>query len=390
MSSTTPPVARKRVRTWALATGLALSSVAMSACGSASGTGSDSSAASPSSSALAGEVAQLTKPLDALPVPTEPVGDISSLKGKTVYYIPLTQQAPEFAVAGKGLTAALTRAGLKIQICDGKGTPTDINACVVQATEAKAGAIVIDAVAYGMAANSLDAAQQAGIPIVSSDNIPDPDHPESKTLIYEAYDTGSLMDEALAKYVALDSGGKADLLVNVDTDGPSPMKYATDGATAFAAACPSCKRTTNQVSSANFSLVPSSTSAALLKDPNVNYVESQFAQFLQPTQTGIQQTSRTDIKVVTGAADLNTLKAVQDGSIAAAAAQAPAFTGWVDADAALRMMLGKTPPKYTIPIRLFTKDTMGDVTLTDADEQNAVWFGPAGFQDEFAKLWGVS
>lgn len=363
----------------------------LTACGNNSDdtAGTSTGATSGASSALAAEVDTLTKPLSAYPVPTTPVDNASSLSGKTVYYIPITQQSPQFAVTGKTLTAAMSAVGIHVQICDGKGTPTDVSACVNQATQAKAGAIITDAIPYGLGSNAFDAAQSANIPVIISNQIPDASHPASKTLAYIPAG-GSAMEEALAKWITLDSGASAHVLINQNADGPSPAAFVAAGQTVYASACPKCKITINQVSSANFSLVPSSTSAQLLRDPNIDYLESQFEQFLQATQTGLKQTSRTDVKVVTGAAQLSGLQAVKSGSIDAAAAQASAFQGWVDTDAALRLMLGQELPTYTIPVRLFTRDTIGSVPLTSQAEESGEWFGPTTFTTDFKKLWGLS
>lgn len=55
----------------------------------------------------------------------------------------------------------------------------------------------------------------------------------------------------------------------------------------------------------------------------------------------------------------------------------------------MRLMLGTDVPEYTIPVRLFTRDTIGSVELTSDAEQSGVWFGPVTFRDDFKKLWGV-
>ncbi|UDY23450.1 sugar ABC transporter substrate-binding protein [Nocardioides sp. Kera G14] len=395
MTSTTTPVAWKRMRNWAFATGLALSGVALSACGSSSDdAGSDSSttaAASSSTDTSTGSdaLADLTKPLDAYPVPTDAV-DAKALSGKTIYYIPISQQAPQFSITAKGLTAAAAKVGAKVQVCDGKGTPTDIGACVGQATSAKAAAIIVDAIPYGLAANGLDAAQKAGIPVIVGNNIPDEAHPASKTLAYVGPEAGGDMEKALARFVIADSDGKANLLINADTDGPSPLAWVKEGQQIFDDECPDCKVATNNVSSANFNLVVPSTSSALLKDPNITYVQSQYEQFLQPTQTAIQQASRTGIKVLDGAAGIASVKAVEAGTLVATAGQASTYQGWVYLDAVARLTAGSAVPDYTIPVRLFTKDTLGDTKVTEAAQDSGEWFGPTTFTDDFAKLWGVA
>jgi ribose transport system substrate-binding protein len=382
-----------RPRHWAAAGTAAILAASLTACGSdsdsASGSGTTASG-STDTSALSGDVAALDKPLDSYSLPTAAVGDVSALAGKTIYYVPVTLQAPQFASTQKIIADAADAAGLKVQVCDGKGTPTDINACITQAVSAKAGAIVTDAIAYGLAASSLDAAQQAKIPVVINSQIVDEDHPASATLAYVGENAGSDQQKALAEWTIADSGGKADLLINQNTDGPSPAAFVDAGKQVFSEKCPDCKVTINGVSSSNFSLVPSSTSAALLKDPNIGYVQSQFEQFLQPTQAGIQSASKTGLKVITGAAELSSLKALQSGQIQAAAGQAASYQAWADIDAVLRMMQGKQAPDYDIPVRLFTQDSVADLDVTEDALESGEWFGPTTFTDDFKKLWGVA
>jgi len=372
----------------------ALLAAALTACGSGSGgsAGSSGSAAAKggSGSSLPSDVAALTKPLASYPVPTQAVANAKSLAGKTIYYIPISQQAPQFTITAKTLTAAAAKVGVKVQICDGKGTPTDISACIGQGTQAQAAAIIVDAIPYVLAANALDAAQKAKIPVIIGNNIPDSAHPASKTLAYVGENAGAAMETALAKWVIADSDGKADILINGDTDGPSPVSWLAQGTKVYSDSCSGCKVTTNKVSSSNFSLVGSSTSSALLKNPSIDYVESQYEQFLQPTQTGIQQTSRTGIKVIDGAAQLSSVQAVKNGSLAVAAGQASAYEGWVYMDAVLRMATGQTLPTYTIPVRLFTKDTLAGTDVSETGQDSGSWFGPTRFTDQFAKLWGVA
>ncbi|PWJ26820.1 monosaccharide ABC transporter substrate-binding protein (CUT2 family) [Branchiibius hedensis] len=366
----------------------------VTACGSSSDNsgGSGTATTGGNGSALAAEVAKLEKPLDKYPVPTAPISNVASLKGKTVYYVPITMQSPQFKVTLASVTAAFKTVGVNVQSCDGKGTPTDVAACITQATDQKAAAIITDAIPYVIAANAFDAAQKAGIPVVISNQVSSDDaHPASKTLAYIPAG-GSGMQEALAKWVTVDSGAKANILINQGTDGPAPAVFVAAGQAVYKSQCPNCVVTINKVSSANFSLIPSSTSSALLKNPNVNYVESQFEQYLQPTQTGVQQAGRTsDVKGLTGSVQLGGLQQLKSKNfLYAAAGQASSFQGWVDADAVMRLVLGDELPSYTIPVRLFTRDTVNSITLSSAAEESGEWYGPTTFTEDFKKLWGVS
>ena len=113
----------------------ACSSSSSSTTGTTSGSSSPSSSASATSPADSGvalaqqTVTKLEATTSSYPVPTASVPGVSKLKGRTVFYIPLLQDVPTFAVAAQTMKAALTRAGLKLQVCDGQAQPTAV-ACV--------------------------------------------------------------------------------------------------------------------------------------------------------------------------------------------------------------------------------------------------------------------
>lgn len=369
----------------------------LTACSSGTSDPGSSPAASGSSTnaAVAAKVAKLEKLPASYPIPSGQVSGISKLKGKTVYYIPLTQQSPQFGVTQVALQAALGKVGISLQVCNGNATPTNVAACFSQATKADAAAIITDAVPYVLAANSFSAAVSAGIPVLYTDQTAGSGAPAASSKFGYVYAPGGAQMAAVADWIINDSGGKGNVLINESTDGPSPVSFVESAQTEFKKECPGCTVTTNKISSANFSLIAPSTSSALLKDPGVQYVISEFDQYLQPTQGGVQQAGKTaTVKGVSGAAQLSGLQQLANKNfLYADVGQASAYQGWVDADAVLRMLTGTSGaslPAYTIPIRLFTRDNIGSVKLTDAAQASGAWFGPSDYTKSFLKLWGVN
>jgi len=381
----------RRGRLLAVAGTVAVAALALAGCDS-SGSPGTTSGPSDSSTAtgIAAEVAALEAPLSDWPVPTDKVSDPNALKGKTVYYVPVTLQSTQFVVAQAGLTEALQALGANVQVCDGQGIPTTISACISQATQAGAAAVIADAIQYELAGNAFDAAQAAGIPVIIADQAPSSAHPDSATLATITGEVGNQMDAALAKFVVADSDDTANVLANQATDGSSPAVFFKSAQEVYDAN--NIKVTINPVSSANFPLVAPSTSAALLKDPSIDYLHVQYAQYVQPSIGGIQSAGLAGkVKVVTGAAQLSQLQAVQSGDLAAAVSPSAAFEGWIFADAALRLAAGDPVPDYAVPYRLFTKNNIGSVTLTDDAMASGSVYGPTtSFADEFTSLWGVS
>jgi len=66
-----------------------------------------------------------------------------------------------------------------------------------------------------------------------------------------------------------------------------------------------------------------------------------------------------------------------------------AYEGWALTDEILRMATKTAPVNETIPTRLFTKQNIGTIQITTADQASGAWFGSTSFEGEFAKLWGV-
>ena len=383
-----------RARRVSLAGVCAATTLLVAACSSGSSGDSASSGGSSQTSAVAAKVAELEKAGSSYPVPTDPVADLTGASGKTVYYIPITQQSPQFGVTQTALQEALGKVGVKLQVCNGNATPTGISACLSQATKAKAGAIITDAIPYVIAANAFAAAEQAGIPVLNTNQIEDSAHPAAEKLGY-IYAAGTEQMVAVADWIINDSNGKATVVINQSTDGPAPVAFVKAAQAEFTKECPGCTVKINEVSSANFNLIASSTSSALLKAPNVGYVVSEFDQYLQPTLGGTQQAGKiSNVKGVSGAAQLSGLQMLSKKNfLYASVGQASAYQGWADADAVLRMMTGTGGadlPEYTIPIRLFTRNNIGDVALTSAAQGSGEWFGPTDYTDSFLKLWGVS
>jgi ribose transport system substrate-binding protein len=93
--------------------------------------------------------------------------------------------------------------------------------------------------------------------------------------------------------------------------------------------------------------------------------------------------------VVTSAAQIDSLQELKAKQLAAAAGQSSGYQGWVDADAALRMMLKQSVPQTTVPTRLFTTGNIASLTLTDVAQTSGTWYGSTSYQQAYQKLWGV-
>jgi ribose transport system substrate-binding protein len=374
----------------------ACSSSSSSTTGSTSGTSSEGTSASATSPADAGvalaqaTVTKLEATTNSYPVPTASVPGVPKLRGRTVFYIPLLQDVPTFAVAAQTMKAALTRAGLKLQVCDGQAQPTAVAACVQQAVGADAAGIVLDAIPYGMAYSALNAAVAKGVPVLVADQVPQP--ASTPNTDHVSYLPGA-QDQAsqIAWWTIADSNGKANGIIAEEIDNPSSIAAVTDSLAIYKKYCPACVITVKQISASTTALEAAAASSNLQTHPDATYYYTEFEDSLQPTIQGIQQDGKASaISLSVGAGTVNGLGLLKSGPLVKAVVVVDeAYEGWALTDQVLRMAAGIAPVQETIPTRLFTEQNIGTIQSTTADQASGVWFGNTSFEGDFAKLWGV-
>jgi ribose transport system substrate-binding protein len=372
---------------------------AATGCGSSDEKSSTSGAGGgPGVEAAKARVAELMKPTTKYEPPGPALETVKSLSGKTVWYIPITEKVEFFQAVTSGLKTALGKAGVNLRTCSGEANPSATAACVNQAVEAKAGAIVLDAIPIAVAAQAFEGAKAKKIPVLVTDqNPPPPGAPggvkgigDSK-LAYAPFGAEDLM-RGVADWIIADSNGKANVLVAELTDSPSTQAWIQEGAVAeYEKNCPGCKVTVAKINIASLQLVPSKISSELLRNQDVDYVQPQFDAVAQPIQQGVQQAGFANkVKAASATGLLSGLQQVkQGGFIKADMAIDYAYQGWAIADEAFRMMLGEPPVEEKIPQRLFTKENIGSIELTKEAEASGEWFGSTEFRDMFTKLWGL-
>ena len=389
-----------------VAPGAALTAAAvLAACSSSSSSSSSSSAAATASSSSSASssasstvstgvakaqqmVTQFEATTSSYPVPTSSISGLSALKGKTVYYIPLVQFIPGFVVTAATMKTALAKVGVNLQVCNGNAQPSAIASCVGQATGADAAGIILDSVPFGMAENALNAATAKGIPIIIADQIPPPGTTNTDAVTY----VPGVVDQPtqIAWWMIANSAGKANAIIAEEADSPSSIQYVTDSLAVYKQYCPDCTVTVKQITAATTSLIASATSSNLLANPDATYYYTEFEDSLQPTIQGIQQSNKTGISLSVAGGSVDGLGLLKGNSeVKAVVAVDQAYAGWAVSDEILRMATKTAPVTETFPSRLFTKDNIGTIQVTTADQASGAWFGDSSYQSAFATLWGV-
>lgn len=368
-----------------------------SACGSSTGASSSASSSGNSNAGVAqaqAVVARESRATTSFPPPGPPI-NVRSLRGKSVWYIPLSLSVPVFAISNGTLATALSKVGITEHSCSAQASPSGTAACINQAVGAGAGAIVTDAIPVALAANAFANAQSHHIPVLVQDQLPPTGGPGTvqglgdDKLAYQPLQAANLV-EAEAYWTIADSHGKANVLLEPYTDSPSTLSYDVSTQAVFQKLCPGCTVANQKIGIATASLAASQTSSALLSHQSVNYVLPEFDALLQGVGQGIQQAGFTNrVKVVTSAGDLPALQAIKAGRISVDAGEDFPYIGWADADQAMRMMLGKPIVKELPPLRLFTAANVGSLSLTPAAQASGEWYGSDGYMAMFEHLWGL-
>lgn len=376
----------------------ALALAAVAGCGSNEKSSTSGKGGGPGVAAARARVAELMKPTTKYDPPGPALKNVGSLAGKTVWYIPITEKVEFFQAVTGGLKAALAKAGVKLRSCSGEANPSATAACVNQAVDSRAGAIVLDAIPVAVAAQAFEAAQASHIPVLVTDQNPPPAGAPGAvkgigddSLAYASFVNEELM-RGVADWIIADSNGTANVLVTELTDSPSTQQWVEQGAIGeYRKNCPGCRTSVAKINIASLQLVPSKISSELVRNQDTDYVQPQFDAVAQPVQQGVQQAGFANrVKAASATGLLAGLQQVkQQGFIKADLAINYGYEGWGIADDLFRMMLGKPPVEERIPQRLFTKDNIGEVKLTPQAEATGEWFGSTAFRDMFTKLWGL-
>jgi ribose transport system substrate-binding protein len=255
---------------------------------------------------------------------------------------------------------------------------------------AGAAGIVLDAIPYGMAYSALNAAVAKGVPVLVADQVPQPASTPNTDRV--SYLPGA-QDQAsqIAWWTIADSNGKANGIIAEEIDNPSSIAAVTGSLAIYKKYCPACVITVKQISASTTALEAAAASSNLQTHPDATYYYTEFEDSLQPTVQGIQQDGKASaISLSVGAGTVDGLGLLKSGSLVKAVVVVDeAYEGWALTDQILRMATGTAPVRETIPTRLFTKQNIGTIQVTTADQASGVWFGDTSFENDFAKLWGV-
>lgn len=376
------------VRRLAAATAVvATSTVALAACGS-SGAGHASQ-----KSDISAAQAHLTEYANGK-TPTAPtaIAKMPDLKGKTVWWVPLSNNIPIIQQTGQALSAALQQVGATVHVCDGNLVPTTIGSCLTSAANQGASAVVTGFVDYAMIPAAFDTLQAEHIPTLIAGEPPSDGKTDTSTLAFYSYSALSdLREQLAADWAIADSKGSANALLIRMTDSSATLENAAAAQQEFQTNCSGCTVTTVDMATKNMDRLQSTVSAALVSHPNIDYVVAPLDTDTPQISQAIGSAGRTGkVKVAADGVQYAGLQLVQSDSLSADVGDSIEYSGWSIGDALLRLLAGEKVGKLDDgTLKVFTAGNVKSLDVTASAAGGSDWYGGAAWKQDFLTAWGV-
>ncbi|WP_433502632.1 sugar ABC transporter substrate-binding protein [Pseudonocardia halophobica] len=361
----------------------------LAGCG---GGGSTSTAVTPEGTQKAQAAQQTVDAAKAVPG-TEDLGpaiDVSSLRGKTIYSIPIDSKAEFYQAGEQAMRGVAEKAGVTLVTFPSDGTQTSYQQGIAQAINAGAAAILLNGPLPSTLGPQIDAATKAGIPVVPL-HISDKGSPVTPGLKYEAFapfnEAAHLM--ALAAVAGQKGAPVHALIIQSSETGPAKgMVDTMQKALADEAPAGSGAEVINVAVPQWSQQIQSQVQSALLKNPNINAVLPIYDSMALYAAPGIKQAAGgRSVPIYTFNGTPSILKMVQDGQVAMDAAENPDWVAYVNIDVAFRAMLGAEPvPAESGPLRVIDASNVAE---TGTPPQSGKGFGDE-YGPAFLKMWGLA
>jgi ribose transport system substrate-binding protein len=358
-------------------------------CGSSSSGSDEVTSDGTDKAAAAQKIVDAAKEVPSSEDLGEPI-DVSSLKGKTIYSIPIDSKAEFYSVGEKAMKAVAEEAGVNFVTFPSDGTQTSYQQGIQQAINAKAGAILLNGPLAETLGPQIDAAKAAGIPVIPL-HLSDSQGEGTPGLDYEAFAPFNQAAQLFTQYAIANLEGAPvhALVIEVSETGPSEGMVKTiedtlksegpDGSTATVINAPVAQWSTQ---------VQGLVQSALLKDPKINAVLPIYDSIALYAAPGIAQAAGgKDIKIYSFNGTPAILKMISDGSVAVDVAENPDWVAYVNIDVAFRAMLGVAPiPGETGPLRLIDESNVAE---TGNPPESGKGFGDT-YGQAYLELWGLA
>ncbi|WP_028923885.1 sugar ABC transporter substrate-binding protein [Pseudonocardia acaciae] len=315
----------------------------LSGCGGEAD-GAGGAAAAPGSEAylasIEGDLRQLlTPPSQGWPGPERAP---RPTPGRNIAIISSSQASDGTSLAVGQAVEAVRALGWTAQVCDGRGDPAGYDQCVRSAVSANVAGIMAVSVPPALIRPALELARQRRIPFVSESDTSaaDPLVAAVAPLPWAA------QGAAVAKWIAKDSGGRAEVFV-IRNDEFAGVKERSDALVAELRRCPGCRVLDEQQIVYTEALSP--RIGQIIKaagdrfGPRLRYVVSPYGATESFTVPALRALRRDDVKLADFESQAQQTRNCRNGDVDVLGASLVSWHAWAGVDQLLRVVEGAPP-----------------------------------------------
>jgi ribose transport system substrate-binding protein len=291
----------------------------------------------------------------------------------------------------RAATEAAKKIGWVPTVFDGQGDTGKQLAAINAAVDGKYDAIVIILIDPNQVSEGIKRALAAHIPMVT---LGQPFYTKARKALSEIPDISHdwlKTGELIGDYMIWKSDGKVDalLLNNPETTVVQYGQFAgTKSKLTNSKDCPDCKVTVEDFTIAQINSQPAQLAAAAVqRDPKINWVWCYDFCMANVATDLIARGLQDHISGAGFDCNAQNLGLIKDGRVQRVCIADPRdWEAWATVDTANRLMQGKPFVDQKIPVRLFDKSNIADLTPTDLKEG---WQGGIDYKAHYEKIWGV-
>jgi ribose transport system substrate-binding protein len=291
----------------------------------------------------------------------------------------------------RAATEAAKKIGWIPTVFDGQGDTGKQLAAINAAVDGKYDAIVIILIDPSQVSEGIKRALAAHIPMVT---LGQPFYTKERKALSEIPDISHdwlKTGELIGDYMIWKSDGKVDalLLNNPETTVVQYGQFAgTKSKLTNPKDCPDCKVTVEDFTIAQINSQPAQLAAAAVqRDPKINWVWCYDFCMANVATDLIARGLQDHISGAGFDCNAQNLGLIKDGRVQRVCIADPRdWEAWATVDTANRLMHGQPFVDQKIPVRLFDKSNIADLTPTDLKEG---WQGGIDYKAHYEKLWGV-
>jgi ribose transport system substrate-binding protein len=315
------------------------------------------------------------------------LGAVRPPKNLSIVFVSAEAAAAGVAVDAAGLEQAAGLVGYHVSVCAGGGTVSGTQACFETAIQEHPTAIINQAFDPSLILPQIAAAKKAGILVIGQFDA-------QTTTQYEnglvGGDVCSLQGQIMGNAIVAQSGGKAHVLLYNDPSITCLGQRNEGIVKVLNKDCPSsCSTKTLSIQVADASAIPGIIHSSLTANPNTNWIVGATDFISLDADSTVRQAGKTGSVFVAGFdGDAPNLIAMRSGGANSIQkldlVAADTMLGYLDVDLVIRLKDHSTVPGGTLipPSKLFTPSNVNAGATPG-------YHGPAGYQQEFKKLWGV-